>query len=350
LVYQAIDKVSIVSVIFSGHTDLTLTDLLTLFGGTVATWTYKLYNENYAPYTSTDIEVLQTVREPELILYTWGNDPRTSDKDDNVTHVHRLGIYDWIPKMHQLALSTLTSLAIDLPTALWIEDNTKAHRSTQLTQSFNVFVNIMIRAGYYPFTQLDTNDPEKIAHSKRFPDKRFLEWWLIQVFGDFFKMLGPVLPEAFNSYPNAQLFNLAVVTVPSVAFGLKVQIDSVRQVNKMNDTARKVAVHVSWVSQLTSWISSLVPFFKPQDHVSSIFGFKIAPPFVLSHQTLIYLQYSRNAINFLSNLIKNHILMANHIVGLLSSSYQGGACEGGKRKEVLEMEEMRARSFSKNSS
>lgn len=334
------------SVIVSGQTDLTLTDLLTLFGGTVATWTYKLYNENYAPYTSTDIEVLQTVRDPELILYTWGNDPRTSDKGDNVTHVHRLGIYDWIPKMHQLALSTFTSLAIDLPTALWVDDVTEPHKATQLANSFNVFVNIMIRAGYYPFTQLDTNDPEKIAHSKKYPDKRFLEWWLIQVFADFYKIMGPFLPEKFNAYPNAQLFNLVVVTAPNVAFGLRVQIDSVRQVSKMNDTARKVAVHVSWISQLASWISSLVPFFKPQQHVSTIFGYTVSPPFVLSHSTLIYLQYSRNAINFLSSLIKNHVLMANHIVGLLSSSYQGGACEGGKRKEVLQMEKLRARRMS----
>ncbi len=342
MVYQAIDKVSKFFIILSGKSDLTLSDLLTLFGGTVATWTYKLYNENYPPYTSTDIEVLQSNSEPELILYTWGNDPRTSDKGDNITHAHRLGIYDWIPKMHQLALSTFTSLAINLPTAMLSENLTNNHPAVLKAQSFTVLVNIMTRAGYYPFTQLDTNDSDKIAHSKRYPDKRFLTWWLTQVFGDFYKLIQFALPAKFKAFPFAELFNLAVVTAPGIAFGLKVQIDSVRQVHKMGDLARKLVVHISWINQVLSWIGSLVPFCrKPKQH-TTFYGYTINPPIVLSPNTLFTFQYGRDTIVFTTNLVRNHILMSNHIVGLLSSSYQGGTVGFGfgKRREVIELENM----------
>ena len=155
MVYQTILSVFLeLFLTFSGSTDLTLTDLLTLFGGTAATWTYKLYNENYAPYTSTDIEVLRSNTEPELILYTWGHDPRTNDVNDTVSHIHRLGIYDWIPKMHQLVLSTFTSLSIDIPTYLFAEDPRNPPQIVTKAQSFNVLVGIMQRAGYYPFTQV----------------------------------------------------------------------------------------------------------------------------------------------------------------------------------------------------
>lgn len=118
---------------------------MTLFGGTAATWNYKLWNENYAPYTSLDIEVLQSNTEPELILYNWGHDPRTSDVGDNITHVHRLGIIDWIPKMHQLILSAFSAFA---------DDSEYSARKKNFQQVFLVLVGVMQRAGYYPFTQV----------------------------------------------------------------------------------------------------------------------------------------------------------------------------------------------------
>ena len=133
---------------------MTLVDLLTLFGGTAATWTYKLYNDNYAPYSFLDVEVLQSTSDPELMSYTWNHDPRTSAVNDDITQIHRLGISDWIPKMHQVALSVFTQVSTDVPVALTSMNYRDQGKNATMAQSFNVLVGVMVRAGYYPFTQV----------------------------------------------------------------------------------------------------------------------------------------------------------------------------------------------------
>jgi hypothetical protein len=157
-----------------GQSDLTLTDLLTLLGGTVATWTYKLYNDNLPPYTSIDVDVLRTNTEPELILYTWGHDARTSDSDDNVTHTHRLGMHDWIPRTHWAAVTSLTTTLYDVSMAAHESDVRNPGPYTHLPQMFGTLAGVMGRVGYYPFTQLNSSDPEKVKNSKRNPDGKVL--------------------------------------------------------------------------------------------------------------------------------------------------------------------------------
>ncbi len=121
-----------------------------------------------------------------------------------------------------------------------------------------------------------------------------------------------------------------------MAFGLKLQIASVRQVSKIQNVPKKLVVHLQWVNQLMSWISPFLVFCK--DTTFYLFNFKIKPPFVLSGSHLRKIQYSRNGISNAITLIRNHITMSNHIVGLMSSSYQGKAMDGGKRREVIERE------------
>ena len=138
-----------------GLSDFTITDLLTLLGGTVATWTYKLYNGNYAPYTSIDVDVLRTNHDPELILYTWGHDPRTSDVNDNITHVHRLGMHDWIPRTHWCTVTSLTTILYDVPMSMTDKPDVRNPGSqTYPSQIFNTIVGVMGRVGYYPFSQV----------------------------------------------------------------------------------------------------------------------------------------------------------------------------------------------------
>jgi hypothetical protein len=162
-----------------GQSDLTLTDLLTLLGGTVATWTYKLYNDNLPPYTSIDVDVLRTNTEPELILYTWGHDPRTSDTNDNVTHTHRLGMHDWIPRTHWATVTSLTTILYDVSMAAYKMDVRNPGPYTHLPQMFGTLAGVMGRVGYYPFTQLNTSEPERVKNSKRNPDGKRSLWVFI---------------------------------------------------------------------------------------------------------------------------------------------------------------------------
>lgn len=124
-----------------------------------------------------------------------------------------------------------------------------------------------------------------------------------------------------------------VTTLPNVAFSLKIQIDSVKQVRKLNDYSRKLAVQLSWISQITGWISSVINFLQQDEDESDRKSYQIfTRPQVKSYG------FVKSFVNQVTNLIRNHVLMANHIVGLLSSSYQGGTLNGGKRKEVIEKE------------
>lgn len=129
-----------------------------------------------------------------------------------------------------------------------------------------------------------------------------------------------------------------VTTLPNVAFSLKIQIDSVKQVRKLNDGARKIAVHLSWISQITSWISSVINFFQEDEDISNRKSYQ----FLTRPQVKAY-GFAKSIINQVTNIIRNHVLMANHIVGLLSSSYQGGTFNGGRRKEVIEKELLMAK-------
>ena len=121
-----------------------------------------------------------------------------------------------------------------------------------------------------------------------------------------------------------------------MAFGLKLQIASVRQVSKLTDLPKKMVVHLQWVNQLMGWISPFLVFCK--DTSIYLFNYKITPPLIISGPQLRKIQYFRNGVSNAITLIRNHITMSNHIVGLMSSSYQGKSMDGGKRREVIDRE------------
>ena len=132
------------------------------------------------------------------------------------------------------------------------------------------------------------------------------------------------------------MMSLVISTIPNIAFGLKVQIDTVRQVHKLKDFPRKIVVHLNWISTILSWIFPFLPFFNPLPY--KINNWEIDSPWKLTDTDNTILQMGRNLLNNIVNLAKSHITMGNHIVGLMSSSYQGGMVDGGKRREVIEKE------------
>lgn len=120
-----------------------------------------------------------------------------------------------------------------------------------------------------------------------------------------------------------------MLDIPNNLFGLKVQIDSVKQVNKIDDYARKFVVHIQWINQAFSWINLIRALCK-----QVIFGNQLCES-EMRNTFKNARDFSSMAINF----IRTHVLMSNHIVGLLSPNYQGDQAFGsGKRREVIERE------------
>jgi hypothetical protein len=158
-----------------------------------------------------------------------------------------------------------------------------------------------------------------------------LGWWICQIIEDVITVSRPFMSESFNKFPRFHLVNLLVSTVPNLAFGLKVQIDTFKSVNKLNqELPRKMVVDMGWIQNMISYINVFLPFVKK---------FKIGPfqnKFEIPKRPLFYFRIFRDFLNSAINLSRVHLMQGFHIVGLLSSSWQGGNVAGGKRKEVIE--------------
>lgn len=122
-----------------------------------------------------------------------------------------------------------------------------------------------------------------------------------------------------------------VTTVPNLAFGLKVQLDTFHSVNKLeHEDARKAVVDLGWIQNLITYVNVILPFIKK---------FELGPlrnPYEIPTKPLFFIRIARDFLNSAINLSRVHLMQGFHIVGLLSSSWQGGNIAGGKRKEVLE--------------
>ena len=102
-------------------------------------------------------------------------------------------------------------------------------------------------------------------------------------------------------------------------------IDSVTQVSNLFDVPRKIVVHLQLINQAFSWMNLIIWFIKnPTSAINPILG--------ITDSTLRKFQFTRTILTNTVNLVRNHILMANHIVGLLSSSYQGEIIIGGGKR------------------
>jgi hypothetical protein len=131
---------------------------------------YKTWNGGDPPFTVTDIDVLKTCQEPELLLYTWNHDPRTYAVDKPEVQMHRLGIYDWIHRSHMATMFAFFSVLFNYPLIMNEGHQGEPSEETFLPQIFIAISCIMGQIAEYPFTQLTVNDPAEIAKSGENPD------------------------------------------------------------------------------------------------------------------------------------------------------------------------------------
>ena len=130
-------------------------DYLCIIGSIYATLLYKNYNHYQPPFTALDIEVLETVNQPEQILFTWNHDPRTSAVDNEELQNHRLGLYDWIPRCHSTAVTAIMKFQYDI-IALSDSETSVGSPSpvTYFSQIFNGVFELLGPISEYPFTQV----------------------------------------------------------------------------------------------------------------------------------------------------------------------------------------------------
>lgn len=171
------------------------------------------YNKK-APFSAMDIEVLNSVSNPEIFLHTWNNDPRTYAMDKPELREHRLGIYDWMQRCLSVVVWGIMNGAYDL--ALLVEDRRNDERIqmglpissmenpgslTNTPQQMISLFQMVGPIGAYPITQLETTDPTTLQNSLNNPDSRYLQLWYSWVIELFTRQVRNILSIVDHSNP-----------------------------------------------------------------------------------------------------------------------------------------------------
>lgn len=99
---------------------------------------------------------------------------------------------------------------------------------------------------------------------------------------------------------------------------------------KTDDVPRQVAADLGWIQQIIGYINVVLPFIRP---------FEVGPlksAYDPGRAKLFMFRIFRDLTNSGINLLRCHMMMGFHVVGMLSSSWQGGNIMGGQRREVIE--------------
>jgi hypothetical protein len=99
---------------------------------------------------------------------------------------------------------------------------------------------------------------------------------------------------------------------------------------KTDDVPRQVAADLGWIQQIIGYINVVLPFIRPFE-----LG-RLKSSYDPGRAKLFMFRIFRDLTNSGINLLRCHMMMGYHVVGMLSSSWQGGNIMGGQRKEVIE--------------
>jgi hypothetical protein len=123
---------------------------------------------------------------------------------------HRLGIYDWMQKCHMVVVWSLMNLLLDV-TLLMEEESSLGTpgKLTYIPQVVNSVFEMIAPIAQYPFTQLDTNDPQVMKESLENPDSRYLGSWYTWVLELSIKAIRPFLgmKSMWNRHPWVSALN-----------------------------------------------------------------------------------------------------------------------------------------------
>lgn len=141
-------------IVAPGVGELNVLHFYNFVGSCQATWAYKLYRGGKSPFTETDIQVIETVRDPQLVLYTWNLHPFTASNDPSVLK-QRVQIFDWIPRTSSATLVTVTkSIFMAIPPRMQV-----AKSSFKIARFVSTY---LINAWFFPISQVRDSILESI--------------------------------------------------------------------------------------------------------------------------------------------------------------------------------------------
>ena len=121
--------------------------------------------------------------------------------------------------------------------------------------------------------------------------------------------------------------NLLIVGVPLTFYGVRVTYDTGKEVAS-NDWPRLAVLETQWVEVELLYMDILLPFFEdirkkmlPDEASRAAF-----------EQGIRLLKFWRDGMAIGMGFIRNTLMVGFHIVGMLSSSWQGGAGSGDGRR------------------
>jgi hypothetical protein len=167
-----------------------------------------------------------------------------------------------------------------------------------------------------------------LEESIKNPDGRYLGYWYSWVIELFIRFLRPILTldeiktedpvtkvvtikkNMWMNEPWFGLVNYAIVGGPVSLFGVKLQIDTGKQVDA-NDYPRRAVLYLGWVVVMGHEINNLIPLIPSK----KFFGEN-------GDALMTDASIGVTIIQRTSQLISNNILIAYKVVGMLSSSFQ----------------------------
>jgi hypothetical protein len=315
---------------------LSLLEILCFLGGSFGTFRYRRYNDK-APFTAVDIEVLDSVKNPEIFLYTWNSDPRTYAMDSPALQDHRLGIYDWMQRCQSFAVWSVMNFAYDA--ALLVEDGLNNNRFkrkngdswkmsslqdpgdwTNIPQQMISLFQMVGPIGAYPITQLETTDAKILQNSLDNPDPRFLQLWYSWVIELFTRQVRNIVSMADSSHPFVAgplriTTDLMLVALPTTFWSVKIQYDTGKQIAK-NDYPRQTVLWMGWIEIFGYYFDSFLPFIKKTDLTNPTYDQMI------SERLRTWIQVGKHVGIQLMNGLAVEMRIAYNISGMLSSSFQ----------------------------
>ena len=136
------------------------------------------------------------------------------------------------------------------------------------------------------------------------------------------------------------LVKLFTSTIPSAVFGFSVQVDAYKRAQATKDVPRIIATDVNFFQTILSYFNCILPF-TDEKFLKQYLPKLVSEILSVSKEKLFNFSMFRDGLHATLNFIRTHIMMGFHVVGMLSSNWQGGDVKGGERKEVVERKMLR---------
>jgi hypothetical protein len=186
-------------VIAPGTGEMSLLSLYCLLGAIPSTLFYRVYRGR-EPFSVNDIQALETVKIPQLFLYTWNTHELTRTSDPHELK-RRSAVFDWYDyhflccRILKMSGAYMTSAMVassfagivlkkaELKGQSNVDIDRKYYQANKIMSAIRFLGLSLILIWIYPFSQLQTTDPIAIENDMMNPEPRTLLWWSVMQMG-----------------------------------------------------------------------------------------------------------------------------------------------------------------------